>query len=285
MISSLTLKAPAKINLFLHVTGRRDDGYHLLESLAVFADCGETVTLTPAPRTAVTASGPFAHVLPQNGHDTLSRTLAALEDATGASFPCAVHVAKHIPAGAGLGGGSADAAAVLRGVMQLSGRTLAADTLRDLAAGIGADVPVCLLSQAAMMRGIGADVTPCPLPSPLAAVLVNPGVSVATADIFRQRRGTFRPVLADNGNDLLEVDTLQTLLLNTGNDLQPVAVALYPVIGSVLAELQAETGCWLARMTGSGSTCFGLFEDTEAATMAAARLKEKFAWVRAVTLR
>jgi 4-diphosphocytidyl-2-C-methyl-D-erythritol kinase len=277
------LPALAKINLFLHVTGRRDDGYHLLESLAVFADCGETVTLAPAAHTSVIASGPFADALPQDGTDTLSRAVAAFERAIDAPFPCRITVHKAIPAGAGLGGGSADAAAVVRGLLQLSGQTLSPDALRDLAVRIGADVPVCLLSQAAMMRGIGEDVTPCPLPEPLAAVLVNPGIPVATAAIFAHRTGDFRAPLASAATEILRIDTFRTLVENTANDLEPAALGVYPAIGAALAALRAQGGCWLARMTGSGSTCFGLFEDHATATAAAERLCTQFPWVRAVT--
>jgi 4-diphosphocytidyl-2-C-methyl-D-erythritol kinase len=283
-VSTLTLAAPAKINLFLHVTGRRADGYHLLESLVAFADCGETVTLSPAASTTVTASGPFAAVLPQDGNDTLSRALAAFTRATGVPFPCAVKVDKQIPAGAGLGGGSADAAAVLRGVMQLSGRTLPPAALTALAASVGADVPVCLLHQAAVMRGIGEQVTPCPLPAPLAAVLVNPGISLSTPEIFNRRSAPFRPRLTETALSHLTEARLRALLLETTNDLQPAAVSLAPVIGTALAALAAEAGCWLARMTGSGSTCFGLFENAALATVAAEKLAARFAWVRAVRL-
>jgi 4-diphosphocytidyl-2-C-methyl-D-erythritol kinase len=286
----LTLPALAKVNLFLHVTGRRQDGYHLLDSLVAFADCGETVTLTPAPVTQVTAHGPYARVLPLPGQgglgrDSLSRALAAFEHLTGSLFPCHLTVHKEIPAGAGLGGGSADAAAVLRGLVSLSGRTVDPDALTAVAAAVGADVPVCLLSRAALMCGIGEQVTPCPLPAPLAAVLVNPGVSVATAGIFaRLRGGGELPVHPLDVWKKLSEDTFKKRLLACGNDLQAAAIQSAPVIATVLEDLSAEPSCWLARMTGSGSTCFGLFDSLADAQGAAQALSGSYPWVKACPL-
>ena len=223
--------------------------------------------------------------MPQDGSDSISRALAAFAEATGAPFACTVQVAKHIPAGAGLGGGSADAAAVLRGALALSGGTLAPAALLKLATHIGADVPVCLHSQAAVMRGIGEAVTPCPLPTPLAAVLVNPGISLSTPAIFKRRSGPFRPPCDPALFTDLTPERLRILLAATTNDLQSAALQAAPMIGTMLAALEQAAGCWLARMTGSGSTCFGLFETAAQATAAAAHLHRQFAWVRSVALR
>jgi len=261
---AVTVFAPAKINLALHVTGQRSDGYHLLESLVAFADMGDRVTVATADRSGFTVTGPFAKQVP-DGNDNLVLRAARLFTAhDGVS----ITLEKNLPVASGMGGGSSDAAACLKGLADLR-RVALPDSAAVLA--LGADVPVCLFGQTAMMRGIGEQMSPVLMP-PLPAVLVNPGVPVATAGVFRglahkdNAAMTAPPVTAAVADWLLWLTTCR-------NDLEAPASRLEPVIERVLSELRRLGPCRLARMTGSGATCFGLFETLGAARSAAAALK------------
>lgn len=242
--------APAKINLALHVTGRRADGYHLLDSLVVFTALGDRVQVTPAAETSLTVTGPFADAVPA-GADNLC--LRALE-AVGAR----AHVVldKQLPPASGIGGGTADAAAVLRALGRSPARP---ETL-------GADLPACLLSRPLRMRGVGELIQPLALPV-LHLVLVNPRVETPTPAVFAaldRRDGSPLP----GPVPAADPETLLRWLAHTRNDLQPPALALRPVIGDCLAALAAQ-GAQFARMSGSGATCFGVFPDASAAQAAA----------------
>lgn len=254
---SLSEPAPAKLNLALHVTGRRADGYHLLDSLVCFAAVGDSVALTPGPL-SLSIEGPFAAGLGA-GPDNLCLRAARL-----AGAQAAIRLTKRLPIASGIGGGSADAAAVLRALARM-GHPLPPHT-EDL----GADVPVCLASVPARMSGIGEVVTPTgPLPR-LHLVLVNPGVAVATPAIFAgldRRDNPPMPPLPP----LRDAAALIAWLRGTRNDLQAPAIAAAPVIAQVLAALEGQ-GAGLARMSGSGATCFGIFADAPGAARAAATL-------------
>lgn len=267
--------APAKVNLTLHVTGRRDDGYHLLDSLVAFADVGDrlSVSLTDAPRLDVT--GPMANGVPA-GDENLALRAARLMGAD-------VHVTldKRLPAAAGLGGGSSDAAACIRAVAALTGQPLPD---AQAAAALGADVPVCLLARAARMRGIGEDVAPLAAFPFLNAILVNPGVAVPTGTVFGRMTQTSNPPMSARLPDWPDAAALIAWLAAQRNDLQEPAIALQPVIGDVLETIAAQPGCGLARMSGSGATCFGLFGTQTQAQQAARALARPGWWVRAVTL-
>jgi 4-diphosphocytidyl-2-C-methyl-D-erythritol kinase len=276
--------ARAKINLTLSVLGRRSDGYHNLESLVAFAGIGDRVTLQPGPDASVTTSGPFAAAI--DGPNLLQRALDLVRALDPGSQLGTVTLEKNLPVAAGLGGGSADAAALLRAVRRANPERAGAIDWHGLAARLGADVPACLAGVPALMRGIGDQLEPLahPLP-PLPAVLVNPRVPLSTAHVFRglaasspsprfslvegRREGTGA---APSATDFPDLQALLAYMRARGNDLETPAVALLPVIADVKAALAAEPGCLLAAMSGSGPTCFGLFADDAAAASAASAL-------------
>ena len=278
MPASIRVGAPAKLNLYLHVTGRRDDGYHELDSLVTFTALADTLEIAPAETLDLAVTGPFAHAL-AGGDNLAARAAAALAERLGRPANVRIALDKRIPVAAGLGGGSADAAAVLRGLARLWGLGAEhAGTLHETALGLGADVPVCLGARAARMAGIGEALSvPPPLP-PCAVLLVNPGVPVPTGPVFAARRGRFsaaRPV--DEAPQ--DAPALAALLRMRCNDLERPAIEQVPEIGCVLTRLAEAPGCLLARMSGSGGTCFGLFEDRAAAAGAAgAIIRDHPAW-------
>ena len=278
--------APAKVNLALHVTGRRSDGYHELDSLVAFAAIGDELRLRPAADFSLTVRGPFAAAVPA-GPDNLAwrAARAAVARWPEAFAPLAITLTKNLPAAAGLGGGSADAAAVLRAMSAIANRPPPPRDLAALALSLGADVPACLHARAARMRGIGGIVTPLAGWPDMPAVLANPGLAVPTAEVFAALEdvpGRPLPPLPAR----LSREEAMRWLARTGNDLQAAAVARRPVIGHCLRELAALPGCRLARMTGSGATCFALFDDAAAARAAARRLQARHAgwWVEATIL-
>lgn len=260
--------APAKLNLALHVTGRRADGYHLLDSLVVFARVGDLLRVSPG-RDHLTIDGPFASDVPQ-GQDNLCLRAAR---AMGASAD--IHLTKNLPVASGIGGGSADAAAVMRALVA-EGFALPANP-----AALGADIPVCLSGQPRRMRGIGERLDPVPPVPPLPLVLVNPGVPLSTPAVFAALAQRDNPALPDP--DWQDAAGLIRWLRATRNDLQAPAITLAPVIAQVLADLQGQ-GASLARMSGSGATCFGLFDDPQAAARAARALARPGWWVTASEL-
>ncbi len=274
----IRVEAPAKLNLYLHVTGRRADGYHELDSLVTFTALADRLEIAPADALALTVSGPFADAL-DGGDNLATRAAAALAERLGRTADVHIALHKRVPVAAGLGGGSADAAAVLRGLARLWRLGPEhADDLREIALGLGADVPVCLDSRAAYMGGIGEALSaPPPLP-PCGVLLVNPGVPVPTGAVFAARRGPFSA--ADRFRDRpQDARALADLLRTRRNDLEPPARAQVPEIGQVLERLGAASGGLLARMSGSGGTCFGLFADEAAAADAAGAIaRERPGW-------
>ena len=263
--------APAKLNLALHVRARRDDGYHELETLFVFVRDGDTVRLTPADRDGFAIMGPFAAGLSGEGDNLVTRARDAFRVAFGPGEPLSIVLDKHLPVASGIGGGSADAAATLRGMARLAGVDSADPALLAIAAELGSDVPACLAGRTMIGRGRGEQLTPIDVP-PLPVLLVNPGVGVSTAAVFA---GWDR---IDRGA-LPEGDAL-TIALHGRNDLEPPARALAPAIDTVLAMLGNAPGVRLGRMSGSGATCFALFEREEdrAATAAALRVEQPGWW-------
>ena len=271
--AGLRVVAPAKLNLYLHVTGRRADGYHLIDSLVVFAALGDTVEVRPADGLSLAISGPFADAVDAGGDNLVLRAARLLADAGGAaagSGGAAIRLDKRLPAAAGLGGGSADAAAALRGLSALWNLSPGDDDLARMALALGADVPACLGMRPVFVGGIGENLDPAPDLPAAWAVLVNPGQPLSTAAVFGARTGGFsRPDrFAEAPRDTVQ---LAALLARRANDLEAPALRLCPAIGDALAALAAEPGCLLARMSGSGATCFGLFADAAAAAAAAAR--------------
>lgn len=267
----LALFAPAKVNLYLHVTGKRADGYHLLDSLAVFPAAGDTVAAAPAETLSLEISGPFGAVLRAEEDNLLLRAARALAPGRGA----ALTLEKNLPVASGIGGGSADAAAALRVLSALWG--IKGADLPALALQLGADVPVCLASRPARMQGIGEFLLPAPVLPDFGMVLVNPGVAVPTPAVFKARQGAFSPP-PDLPEAWADVDAMVADLRTCTNDLQEAAIGIAPVIGEVLAALAALPGAKLARMSGSGATCFALFADAAAAQAAAAQINRPDWW-------
>jgi 4-diphosphocytidyl-2-C-methyl-D-erythritol kinase len=279
----LSEAAPAKINLYLHVTGRRDDGYHLLDSLVVFAGVGDTLSAVAADTLSLELRGPFAAGLAAEPDNLVLRAARSLAAAAGVAGGAALTLDKCLPVASGIGGGSADAAAALRllcRLWQLPGAGL----LSELALQLGADVPVCLTGQPARMGGIGERLERAPMLPAGGLLLVNPGVAVATAEVFRARRGGWSsPAVLPLGWATASV--MAADLRGLRNDLQSAAISLQPSIGAVLAALEATPGCLLARMSGSGATCFGLYGDRETANEAAEALPDPEWWRWAGPLR
>ena len=265
--------APAKINLALHVVGQRADGYHLLESIVTFAKAGDRLSFSPAASDGFSVSGRFGTMLCDDPKPNLvltarDRLRQAMIAAGGEAPPVAIHLEKNLPVAAGIGGGSADAAATLRGLMRLWNAGLPETELAAIALSLGADVPMCLKGVPSMARGIGEDLTPLPSFPVLALVLGNPLIGVSTPEIFRQlARRDNPPIKARRGDWLAYFAGLR-------NDLEQPAKTLVPEIGELAAMIEAE-GALLTRMSGSGATCFGIFSSIEAAEDAAKSLSRR----------
>lgn len=252
---TVEVAAPAKINLALHVTGQRADGYHLLSSLVVFAPgAADRLTLTPSGTLSLEVTGPLAAGVPSDRRNLCWRAAELF------GAPAAITLDKRLPSEAGIGGGSSDAAAVLRGLAQLHGVAIP-----DGAASLGADVPVCLAPRAQVMTGIGERLRPVDLP-PLHGLLVNPRVPTPTGPVFAALACKDNAPMAALGGDF------RAWLRAQRNDLQAPAISLVPVIAEVLGALEAQEGAWMARMSGSGATCFGLLDTAAQAHAAAARI-------------
>lgn len=289
--------APAKINLTLRIRGRRADGYHELESLVVFADVGDELTFTPGDGLHLSVEGETAAESGDIDGNLVLKAARALQKQHASFQGGHFHLSKTLPVAAGLGGGSSDAAAALR-LLAASNDLPATDaSLVAAARATGADVPVCLDPRPRIMRGIG-DILSGPLNLPqLHGVLVNPRVAVPTARIFAARAddSVMREPPAparDPASQLVEsmsapaMDALIAAVSQSANDLEAPAIALFPAVGEVLDEIRAADHCLLARMSGSGGTCFGLFETATAAKAAADRIQQAQPgwWVRSTTL-
>ena len=266
--ASLVDAAFAKINLTLRVLGRRADGYHELESLVAFAGLADTLTLQLDAAEGLEVSGPFASLSGPASSNLVLKARDALRQRSGGMKAGLFLLEKNIPVAAGIGGGSADAAAALRLLARANGIALDDPRLREAARDVGADVPVCLESRARSMRGVGEKLSaPFKLP-PLPAVLVNPGIPLATRDVFA--RYSAAPSSTSLGDPPRDRDALIEYLKQHGNDLTQAATACAPVVDGVLAALNGLPGVRLVRMSGSGATCFALFS-TEGEAVAAAR--------------
>ncbi|HEY3919128.1 MAG TPA: 4-(cytidine 5'-diphospho)-2-C-methyl-D-erythritol kinase [Stellaceae bacterium] len=266
--------APAKLNLYLHVTGRRGDGYHLLDSLVAFADIGDRLSVASAPRLGLDLVGPFARGLAAESleNNLVWRAALALAARLDRAPEAALTLEKNLPVASGIGGGSSDAAATLKALADLWQAPLDAAALGALAATLGADVPVCVVARPSFFGGIGDAIVDAPPLPPAPLVLVNPGIPLPTASVFRARSGAFS-VPARFSAAPESVGALAGLLAARGNDLSAAALGLVPAIGDVLAALEAQPGVLLARMSGSGATCFALFDAPAAAEAAATRLR------------
>lgn len=295
----ITEMAPAKINLYLRICGRRDDGYHLLDSAVIFTAFGDQISLTPATTDSLTITGAFADALinqtPANQASAnpavpdasppnlCMQALAAFRDAGGVIAPLGITLDKRIPVGAGLGGGSADAAAILRALNANADHPVTSETLDALAASLGADIPACLRTHSLRMTGIGDQITSLALAgtassvtdTPIYVLLANPMIPLATADVFRSQNA------AGSGHagtiDAFDIPALAGL----GNDLTETACQLVPEIATLLALLQQQSGCRIAAMSGSGASCFALFDHETACNDARDTLRQSGFWAEA----
>jgi 4-diphosphocytidyl-2-C-methyl-D-erythritol kinase len=291
---ALTDEGRAKVNLTLRVIGRRTDGYHDIESVVAFADCADRLTLTPGPELTLQMSGPLAQACGATSDNLVLKAARLLAERVPNMKAGSFTLDKVLPVAAGIGGGSADAAAALRLLAQLNGLSLDDERLLEVALETGADVPVCLASRACDMTGVGETLLPLSLPI-IPCVMVNPCVPVATRDVFDAlglRSGELLVGATDvfRGTDWPEAgasveDWVEVLADNT-NDLEAPATRIQPVIGAVIAALNATNGAWLARMSGSGATCFAIYENTADAGRAADKIRRDHPdwWVHAGTL-
>jgi len=256
-MTTVEVFAPAKINLTLHVTGQRSDGYHELDSLVAFLDVGDTILAEPAEHLTLSVSGPFAADVPTNDDNLVLRAARLLDCNEGAK----ITLIKHLPVASGIGGGSADAAATVRALCALW-QTPWPEISR--LAELGADIPVCMQSGLTRMRGIGDRLDGLGPTPKLNLVLINPGVAVPTPVVFKALQKKDNPGLGNQvptPNDCSELEQWIAWLADQRNDLEDPAVQEFPIIEDVLSELRRLPGCLLARMSGSGATCLGIYRD------------------------
>ncbi len=291
---ALTEDARAKVNLTLRVVGRRVDGYHDLESMVAFADCADRLSLTPGSKLNLIATGPLAQDCGETAENLVFKAAKLLGERVPDLSLGDFTLDKVLPVAAGIGGGSADAAAALRLLAQTNGLAIDDARLIEVAKLTGADVPVCLGSRPCVMTGVGETLLPLSLPR-LPCVMVNPRVPVATQDVFKAlglRNGELLVGVADVlratawPEDGASVEDWVEVLAAGSNDLEAPAIRIQPVIGAVLSVLSAANGAWLARMSGSGATCFAIFENTPEAQRAAQKIQLDHPqwWVHAGTL-
>ncbi len=286
-MTAITEFAPAKINLTLHVLGKREDGYHLLESLVVFADTGDTLTVEAADGLSFHVTGPNAAALVATPEaDNLVLRAARLLDA-GAGRGARITLDKHLPVAAGIGGGSADCAAAMRALNTLWGLGHELDALGAFGLELGADVPVCIQApRPCVMSGIGEEIARAPVMPEIWCVLVNPGVPVATGPVFKALNA--QPTTAESDTfwpgGFSDARAAARFMTTCRNDLEAPARTMVPQVGETIRAIAATDGCLMARMSGSGATCFGLYADEEAAMSAAASLGRDDWWVEAARI-
>jgi 4-diphosphocytidyl-2-C-methyl-D-erythritol kinase len=277
----LTEQGRAKVNLTLRVVGRRFDGLHDLESVVAFADCADRLTLTPGAKLDLTTTGPLAEACGEAADNLVLKAARLLGEMVPDLKLGEFTLDKVLPVAAGIGGGSADAAAALRLLAQANGLALDDARLIEVAKRTGADVPVCLNSRACVMTGVGETLLPLSVPK-MPCVIVNPCVPVATRDVFAAL-GLRNGDLLVGASDVMRaaawpepgasVEDWVEALAAGANDLEAPAIRIQPVIGAVLSALSASDGAWLARMSGSGATCFAIYENTAEAQRAAQKIR------------
>lgn len=266
----ITEQACAKINLFLHVGAKRADGFHPLQSLAVFTAMGDALAMEAAPELSLTIEGPFAKGLDGEGDNLVLRAARAL-GAQGARLT----LTKNLPVASGIGGGSADAAAALRGLNQLWNLDRDEAALHDIAAGLGSDIPACVLSATCFMEGRGEVLRGAQSVPRVPMLLVNPGVAVPTKDVFAALGERSGVEMALPQGRFADTADLLRFLETTRNDLEEPARRIQPVIGDVLGAIAVLPGALMSRMSGSGATCFGIFADDDCCRRAAENLKQR----------
>ena len=292
--------APAKVNLYLRICGRRDDGYHLLDSAVIFTAFGDQISLTPATTDSLTVTGAFATILSHDlNHDcdtpdgnavqNLSssnicmQALNAFRHAGGLIAPLNITLDKRIPVGAGLGGGSADAGAMLRALNAHADTPVTTETLHAIATSLGADVPACLRAHSLRMTGIGDQITPLTLSAtkrPDANILLaNPLIPLATKDVFATLHSNIQEQDRGHAGDISQLGA--TALVGLGNDLAETAIKLVPEIATLLTLLRQQRGCQIAAMSGSGASCFALFDSAKTCQQAETVLGKSGIWAEA----
>ncbi len=276
-------KACAKINLDLFVTGKRVDGYHLLDSLVVFSEFGDKISVTSAPELSLDVTGPYAEAVPTDRSNLVLQAAIALQKALNLSDGAIITLEKNIPAAAGVGGGSTDAAATLRALMVLWGVSMAQKDLMALCLSLGADIPVCMVSESSIMSGVGEGLYPVPNMPHFGILLVNPGVSLSTPVVFKMRDEKFsEKPLRDFLDHPMNQEDFLTYSRTQQNDLYDAACKIAPIVRDVVGEIGKLEGCLLSRMSGSGATCFGLFKTAQEAEEAekALKLRDLGWWVK-----
>jgi 4-diphosphocytidyl-2-C-methyl-D-erythritol kinase len=277
----LSEDARAKVNLTLRVVGRRVDGYHDLESMVAFADCADRLSLAPGSKLDLKTTGPLAQACGDTSDNLVFKAAQLLGERVPALELGEFTLDKVLPVAAGIGGGSADAAAALRLLAQANNLAIDDARLIEVAQLTGADVPVCLNSRACVMTGVGETLLPLDLPK-MPCVMVNPRVPVATKDVFAAL-GLRNGELLVGATDVMQatawpeqggsLEEWVEVLAEGSNDLEAPAIRIHPIIGEVLAALNSTDGAWLARMSGSGATCFAIFENTAEAQRAAQKIQ------------
>jgi 4-diphosphocytidyl-2-C-methyl-D-erythritol kinase len=293
-VGELVESARAKVNLTLRVVGRRVDGFHDLESVVAFADCADRLTLLPGAELQLAATGPLAGACGEVVDNLVLKAARLLSERVPGLKSGTFTLHKVLPVAAGIGGGSADAAAALRLLAQANGLAIDDGRLIEVARLTGADVPVCVASHACVMTEVGESLMPLDLPK-LPCVMVNPRVAVATKDVFKAlglRSGELLVGFADIIQAIAWPEAGASLeewveaFAASSNDLEAPAMRIQPVIGEVIAALNATNGAWLARMSGSGATCFAIYENTAEAGRAAEKIRRDHPewWVHSGTL-
>jgi 4-diphosphocytidyl-2-C-methyl-D-erythritol kinase len=271
--NAISVTAPAKINLYLHVTGVRSDGYHLLDSLVAFASIHDIIMIEPANNLILINRGPFGEGLPTTADNLVMCAAEKLQKLTGITDGAKITLTKNLPIASGIGGGSADAAATIKGLVRHWGINPSLHNLSGLALGLGADVPVCLFGQAAFVGGIGEKIDPVYALPEAPMVLVNPRVSVSTPAIFKARKACFSPANRFDATPTTLYSLIDFLKDGCCNDLMESAIQTEPIIGEVLNQIEMTLGCHLAQMSGSGATCFGFYHTQPEANKAAEAIR------------
>lgn len=287
---TLTVKAPAKINLHLHVTGKRQNGFHELDSLVCFADIGDDISFEPSRSLQFEVTGEFAHLLSgddlsisRESNNSVIRAAFLIADKAQRDLDVKITLQKNLPAGSGIGGGSADAAATLKGLAEFWNLEIGDEEIHAMAEKIGSDVPVCLQSKPVIMQGIGEIIFTAPNLPAMPAVLIWPNQHASTPLVYKNfSADLFSPGISFDRHYKNIRDIAEDLKTRTWNDLELAAIKLFPSIGQAEDILANANGCLLSRMSGSGSTVFGLFEDENQAIAAAKHISQAHPdwWVR-----
>ena len=274
-MSAFSILAPAKLNLCLHITGKRADGYHLLESVVAFTDMGDVLEVAPAEKLILTVTGEFAYALPEVSDDNLVLKAARLLQAlSGTQQGAHITLHKHLPVGSGMGGGSADAAAALRVLTRLWDVQVDEEKLAGAMLGLGSDLPVCYQGLPCVMRGIGEDIAPLSLwGAEIHAVLVHPRRELLTSQVYGEFSGQFDATF-EAPSQISSFEEFVAFLKPLHNSLEQPAIHWMSEIAHILKELNATTDCAIARMSGSGAGCFGIYDSALKAQIAAARIKK-----------